>query len=520
MLQGKFRRLAPLMLAAWVAGPAAPSEAAKKLSKDDKRWLEEEVAAFITKEEVEIFKNLDSDQDRKVFKELFWARRDPNPMTPQNEFKEEFESRVTGADRSFKVRGRKGSATEPGQIFLLLGPPSQTSRGEQGGPESTGAGAPVAGGTPGSGQMEEDPQRGAIGFEEIEGGGTQTQTWTYPPNERLGIPQGLSVQFRAQPGFGYRLVSSKDLEQVLERVKARYISNPTINYSRDEKGRLLAPPPHADPNSPAKKILQAMMESKTATPDISFKTIPAFFRAAEGAVYIPLLFDVEAQPLFWENDAAEATLFGLVETQEGHPILQFEELAKLAKDGDGRALFEMPLQLQPGQYTLYLGVRDNKSSTVGTQMMPLEVPDYTKKDELVISSVLLYSQGKQVTDPPGTPGHAFQFGQVQFTPKRETSYKQSEVIALLYFVYGFGVDPATGQPNVSAQYIFSREGQRRGQTKDEALQANESQGVGNAEIPLGSFEPGKYKMQIKVTDHVTQKVLTRDIAFSVEAGSN
>ena len=79
-----------------IGGAAAASEG-DKLSKKDEKWLEREVHAFITAEEIEIFKDLRS-EDRKLFKELFWARRDPDPMTPENKFREYYKERVKRAD--------------------------------------------------------------------------------------------------------------------------------------------------------------------------------------------------------------------------------------------------------------------------------------------------------------------------------------------------------------------------------------------------------------------------------------
>ncbi len=116
--------------------PGIPSsDAAEKLSKSDRRWLDQEVSALITEKETQIFTELNSQKDRKLFKELFWARRDPVLMTLQNEFKEEYGNRVRLANRYFnQQRGRKGSTTDMAKVFLLLGSPAQTERSRRSGP--------------------------------------------------------------------------------------------------------------------------------------------------------------------------------------------------------------------------------------------------------------------------------------------------------------------------------------------------------------------------------------------------
>ena len=65
-----------------------------KSTKEDKssfykRWLEEDAGWIITNEERAAFKVLSTDEEKDLFIEQFWARRDPTPDTLENEFKEE-----------------------------------------------------------------------------------------------------------------------------------------------------------------------------------------------------------------------------------------------------------------------------------------------------------------------------------------------------------------------------------------------------------------------------------------------
>ena len=71
---------------------------AQELDKDDEGWLEREVAAIITQEETELFRSLSRDEDRDLFRDIFWSRRDPTPGTSENEFQRDYEERVAIAD--------------------------------------------------------------------------------------------------------------------------------------------------------------------------------------------------------------------------------------------------------------------------------------------------------------------------------------------------------------------------------------------------------------------------------------
>ena len=472
-LQAKLGSLTMAMALTLLVGSSAYAKG-DKLSKDDKKWLEEEVAALITTEEIEIFKDLKS-KDRKLFKEIFWARRDPDPMTPKNEFIDDYQARVKAADENITNVGVKGSRSDMGHIAILLGSPAENNR---------------------------------------EG---QLVTWRYDPNPALGIPDGLTVRFRDM-GMGLRRVGSDDVDATLERVKTFYLMNRSVIYSRDEDGRLLKPDAQFDPNSPAKKLLQEMIDTQTENPAIPFEARTFFFRAEEGAVYVPILFEINAEALTWKKDKAEATIFGAVQNAEGQSLFPFEQPVEL-ENKDGIATYEMPIQVGPGSYTFLFGVLDKESNTVGTRIFPVEVPDFDS-DEMTMSSLVVYSEGQKSEDVAGTPGHAFQFGQVHFVqmPGDIVTYSPSDFVGIFFFVYGAGLDEG-GEPNLTAQYVFFKDGKRRGQTAPEALQGDANQAVGNVEIPLANFEPGNYKIQVKVIDKVTKERISGEFEFVVEGAS-
>jgi GWxTD domain-containing protein len=89
----------------------------------------DDVGYISTTKERDVFRKLESDQDRDRFLEEFWAQRDPTPGTPRNELKEEHYRRMEFADKTFG-RGTpfKGSKTERGRIYIILGPPFDVER--------------------------------------------------------------------------------------------------------------------------------------------------------------------------------------------------------------------------------------------------------------------------------------------------------------------------------------------------------------------------------------------------------
>src|SRR5690606_19365874 len=66
-----------------------------------KRWVGTDVAYIITDEEKRAFKALATDEERENFIANFWARRDPNPDTEENEYREEYYERIAYANENF-----------------------------------------------------------------------------------------------------------------------------------------------------------------------------------------------------------------------------------------------------------------------------------------------------------------------------------------------------------------------------------------------------------------------------------
>ncbi|GEM_PF-275702 len=74
-----------------------------------------------TPQEERIFRELPP-EDRAEFAADFWKRRDPTPATEVNEFRDQYYSRLSLAERAFRT-GIPGWKTDRGRIFILLGPP-------------------------------------------------------------------------------------------------------------------------------------------------------------------------------------------------------------------------------------------------------------------------------------------------------------------------------------------------------------------------------------------------------------
>src|SRR3954463_3218462 len=97
-----------------------------------KKWLDEDVRYIISDEERAAFKQLSNDEERDQFIEAFWARRDPTPDTPENEFKEEHYRRIAYANEHFAA-GIPGWKSDRGRIYVMYGPADEIESHPSGG---------------------------------------------------------------------------------------------------------------------------------------------------------------------------------------------------------------------------------------------------------------------------------------------------------------------------------------------------------------------------------------------------
>src|SRR5262245_42507106 len=89
----------------------------------DEDWTNGPARFLMTSAEAGEFQRITDPIARSEFIIKFWKDRDRTPETPENEFRDEFERRVAFADQYFAQGETRGSYTDRGTVFVLLGPP-------------------------------------------------------------------------------------------------------------------------------------------------------------------------------------------------------------------------------------------------------------------------------------------------------------------------------------------------------------------------------------------------------------
>ena len=160
---------------------------------------------------------------------------------------------------------------------------------------------------------------------------------------------------------------------------------------------------------------------------------------------------------------------------------------------------------------------------------PIEVPNFWG-DELTTSSVFV---GRIEPLPaPLTPQQQmerpFALGAMEIVPAPDSSFSKSEELETFLLIYNAKTDSAN-KPDLTVEFNFYAKqagGEKffnktspqslNAQTlpKDFDLAAGHQLQTGQA-VGLGSFPEGDYRLEIKVTDKLGNKTVTRDVLFSV-----
>src|SRR5258707_5238076 len=167
-----------------------PGNVKPELKKAYKDWIEKDVAYVITDEERKAFKKLTTDEERENFIEEFWRRRDPDPDTDENEFKEEYYERIAYANEHF-ASGIPGWKTDRGRIWITFGKPDE---------------------------RETHPMGGNYERPSYEGGGSTStypfEIWFY--RYLAGVGSGVEIEFVDPTGSGeYRIARNPNEKDAL-----------------------------------------------------------------------------------------------------------------------------------------------------------------------------------------------------------------------------------------------------------------------------------------------------------------
>jgi hypothetical protein len=268
---------------------------------------------------------------------------------------------------------------------------------------------------------------------------------------------------------------------------------------------------------------------------------PSLVRSSEIAVYIRAV-DRKALPAVAAALTPSAQTAAARAADATPPRYAWDNVHFAATPTDGR--ITRAIAIPPGQYELFVTVKERTSAApnvtstpptapplrTGLLRHPVDVPDFNRA-ELQTSSVLLASAVQPVTGqltPAEQEANPYVFGPMRIVPARSARFGKGGDLQLLFWINGATAKNG-GKPDVTISYSFylkQPDGEKYfNKTEPQELNAATlppefsmaagHQLPGSLIVPLMSFPPGDYRLEIKVTDKPSGKVVTQNVAFSV-----
>jgi hypothetical protein len=193
----------------------------------------------------------------------------------------------------------------------------------------------------------------------------------------------------------------------------------------------------------------------------------------------------------------------------------------------------------PGEYEMFVAIKerskDEKSKTppkIGVLRKSLVVPDFNTG--LITSEVIVAKSIEQLAQPlPANKAaeNPYVFGPLRISPIMDGKFAKAGELNVIFWIYNAGLSTLTSKPDVQVEYNFNQktaDGEKFfNKTAPSALNASTlpaefdfAKGHQLTEIqtiPLQSFPPGDYRLEIKVTDKTNNKTVTQNVNFNVAA---
>jgi GWxTD domain-containing protein len=512
-----------------------------KLDKDEKRrkkaaqlenesaykhWISDEVPYIITEEEKRTFKGLNTDDEREQFIEAFWERRNPNPGTPENEFKEEYYRRIAYANEHY-ASGIPGWKADRGRIYIMYGPADEIDSHPSGGTY-------VRPSEEGGGETATYPFE-TWRYRYIDGIGTNiilefvdpTMTGEY----HLTMDPGEKDALLHVPGAGLTLMEQMGMAKKTDRfTRTDGMTTGTAlggqPESMNEFTRLDLYSKIWKPPAVKFKDMQAVVLAKLSSNLLPFDVRTDFIRVTDDMVLTPVTIQVAHHDLQFTNKNgimhAVVDIYGQVNSPSGKFVTSFEDGVVLDVPEDQfqhysetKSVYQKALPLRPGLYKVGIVVKDDTNGRIGTTDLGVRVPKY-EDDKLMHSSLILADLIQPLpTNQVGTG--PFVIGSTKVRPSVNRMFTRDQKMGIFIQVYNLAVDPQTHHTSMNVEYDITKDGKAiLNQAEDAAKLANTGQQITlQKNLNLHPLQPGTYTVQIKVTDNVNKQTITPTETFEV-----
>ncbi len=257
---------------------------------------------------------------------------------------------------------------------------------------------------------------------------------------------------------------------------------------------------------PLKKAV-ADLRAGTSTLPGGLETVWGEFLAADRAYFVALQVSAAAGPEL--ADGQKVVLFGEVTNAAGKAVFSFE-LDRRAQAAGDRLFVDLPMSLEPGEYTAVAGLADGKTPRAITSFSL--APAAIDGGEFGVSRLLLADR-LFALPAAQRPDEPFAFGGIKVVPRGDRTFSTAGEAWLFVVIRNPGLDPAQGPklaaPKLAVRVVIEPAGGAAGRREipvrdaaPTALKGFDGQWGFGLPVQLASLSPGEYTVKLELEDLV------------------
>ena len=461
-------------------------------------------------------------------RDRFWQRRDSDPTTSANEFKEEHYRRIAYANEKFRDAGIPGWKTDRGRVYIVFGPPTNQERYS-------------------AGSLYQRPL--------YEGGGsTRTypfEKWYY--NHLDGVGEGIELEFvdpsmtggfqlalrpeekdalLHMPGGGQTLYEMAGAETRQGRIRTMNAMRALGTEGEGSYRQLSNPFTKLDtffqvqrPQEIKFKDLRTTVRTHVTYNQVPLLVSNAYVIFNSKAFLVPVTVVVPKDALTYKDmtgGLSRATLhiYGSIEAVGGRLMHEFEDTVYADRQDPAQGdlpnvYFQKQLPVPAGVYKLNVVIRDAESGKIGAVERRLDLPSRIPA-EFALSSVMLAdyivpAPGVVLPDPFATA-----IGWKVY-PSLEGKFRTGGYLGVYFETYGYAIDGSTFSPDLNVIATIRKAG---GEMVLDSPQQHKTMLLPDRVavalvFKLDGFTEGNYELEVQVKDGIGKRESVRKAPFRV-----
>jgi len=275
--------------------------------------------------------------------------------------------------------------------------------------------------------------------------------------------------------------------------------------------------------------LEALVTSRIVRDQLKFTYRTDFLKVTNDTILVPVTVQIPNSEISYQNKegvySGSVNVFARVSTMTGRVVQTVEDVVKrdfpaslFQREMKQASIYQKTVPLRPGLYRLDLVLKDVQSGNVGVVNTRLAVPKFDE-DTIQASTLILADQIERLPATQVGGSGQFVLGAMKVRPRLNQEFTTSDKMGIYLQIYNLKIDEKLHKSNAVVEYVVKRGNDSMFNLKETTTDLKQTGDQITIErlLPLDTLSPGKYSIEIKATDQVTNQTISRSSEFTVKA---